>query len=92
LTKDGVIEDKKRPKNIFSKRDLIELLVSIWTLDDPMFIHERNRVQLTLTILIFCFSGARIGAFIPDTLKAKDRGIRYKVHDIWHYVLNNIAD
>ncbi|KAI9770979.1 MAG: hypothetical protein M1840_002683 [Geoglossum simile] len=78
LTKEGIIEDKKRPKNLFSKRDLIELLISIWTLDDPMFIHERNRVQLTFTILIFCFSGARISAFIPNTDKAKDRGIRYK--------------
>lgn len=82
LTKNSVIKDKKRLKNIFFKCNLIELLISIWTLDDSMFIYKCNKVQLSLTILIFCFSNIRISAFISDTLKVKDRGIYYKVHDI----------
>ena len=64
---------------MFTYCDLTNILVSIWTDDDPFFIHERNRVQMTFALLLYCYSGARIGTFIPDSSKAQERGLRYEV-------------
>jgi hypothetical protein len=64
---------------MFTHCDLTNILVSLWTDDDPMFIHPRYRVQLTFAMLIYCYTGARIGTFIPDTSKKDERGLRYEV-------------
>ena len=64
---------------MFTYCDLTNILVSIWTDDDPFFIHERNRVQMTFALLLYCYLGARIGTFIPDSSKAQERGLRYEV-------------
>ncbi|KAA8642336.1 uncharacterized protein ATNIH1004_011280 [Aspergillus tanneri] len=42
-------------------------------------------VQLTFAILIYCYSGARIGTFIPDTSKADVRGLRYEDIELYIY-------
>ena len=34
---------------------------------------------MTFALLLYCYSGARIGTFIPDTSKAEKRGLRYEV-------------
>ena len=64
---------------MFTHCDLTNILVSIWTDDDPFFIYERNRVQMTFALLLYCYLGARIGTFIPDSSKAQERGLRYEV-------------
>lgn len=75
LIKEDIIKNKKHTKHMFTHCDLTNIIVSMWTDDDPVFIHERHRIQMTFAILIYCYSGARIGAFIPDTSKADDRGL-----------------
>ncbi|THC92169.1 hypothetical protein EYZ11_008356 [Aspergillus tanneri] len=85
LVKDEIIEDKKRAKHMFTHCDLTNILVSLWNDDDPVFIHPRYRVQLTFAILIYCYSGARIGTFIPDTSKADVRGLRYEDIELYIY-------
>lgn len=79
LVQEEVIEDIRRVKHMFTHCDLTNILVSLWTNDDPIFIHPRYRVQLTFAILIYCYTGARIGTFIPDTSKEDERGLRYEV-------------
>ncbi|KAH2363659.1 hypothetical protein KXV98_003685 [Aspergillus fumigatus] len=85
LVKEDVIEDITRAKHMFTHCDLKNIIVSIWKDDDPDFIHPRYRVRLTFAILIYCYSGARMGTFIPDTSKKDQRGLRYEV-DIEHYI------
>ena len=53
-------------------RDLTRVLLTLWTRDDLMFIPERYRVQTTFIVHVYCWTGARIGAFFTD-------GLRYKV-------------
>ena len=62
----------RRPKHLFTKRDVYRLLQTPWTQDDPIFIPERYRIQFTFIFLEFCWTGARLGAFF-------DGGLRYKV-------------
>lgn len=79
LVKEDVIEDIIRVKHMFTHCDLKNIIISIWKDDDPVFIHPNHRVQLTFAILIYCYSGARIGTFISDMLKKDQRGLRYEV-------------
>ena len=36
--------NKRRPKHFFILRDLTRLLLTLWTQDDLIFIHERYRL------------------------------------------------
>ncbi|KAL4989600.1 hypothetical protein BDW68DRAFT_186264 [Aspergillus falconensis] len=85
LVQEEVIEDIRRTKHMFTHCDLTNILVSLWTDDDPIFIHPRYRVQLTFAILIYCYTGARIGTFIPDTSKKDERGLRYEDIELYVY-------
>ncbi|GFG16438.1 hypothetical protein IFM61392_09507 [Aspergillus lentulus] len=85
LVKEDVIEDITRAKHMFTHCDLKNIIVSIWKDDDPVFIHPRYRVQLTFAVLIYCYSGARIGTFIPDTSKKDQRGLRYEDIELYIY-------
>jgi hypothetical protein len=44
----------------------VNVLDSLWTEDDSIFIHEVMRAQMTFLILAYCFSEARIGAFLHN--------------------------
>jgi hypothetical protein len=46
---------------------------SLWTEGDSIFIHEVVRIQITFLLLAYCFSGARIGAFLHSG-KAEVKG------------------
>jgi hypothetical protein len=72
LTLEGIVVKKHRPKHNFTARDLTRVLLTLWTRDDLIFIPERYRVQTTFIIHVYCWTGARIGAFFTD-------GLRYKV-------------
>jgi hypothetical protein len=72
LTEEGVVVNKHRPKHNFTQRDLDRLLVTLWTKDDLKFIPERYRVQFTLIFRLYCWTGARVGAFFEG-------GVRYEV-------------
>lgn len=72
LTLEGIVFNKHRPKHNFTVRDLARVLLALWTRDDLIFIPERYRVQTTFIIHVYCWTGARIGAFFTD-------GLRYNV-------------
>ena len=44
----------------------MNVLDTLWTEDDSIFIHEAMRIQITFLLLAYCFSGARIGAFLHN--------------------------
>lgn len=64
---------KKREKRNFDVDDLVNVLVSLWTEDDSVFIHEVMGDQITFLLLAYCFLGARIGAFLHNG-KAEVKG------------------
>jgi hypothetical protein len=70
LTREGIVVNKHCPKHNFRARDLTRVLLTLWTRDDLIFIPERYRVQTTFNV--YCWTGARIGAFFTD-------GLRYEV-------------
>jgi len=72
LTREGIVLNKHRPKHNFTDRDLGRVLLTLWTRDDLIFITERYRVQTTFIIHVYCWTGARIGAFFTDGLRYKD--------------------
>ncbi|KAI9765370.1 MAG: hypothetical protein M1840_007450 [Geoglossum simile] len=72
LTKEGVIINKRKPKHLFGKEDLTEILITLWTKDDLIFIHEQNRVQFTFIFHVYCWTEARLGAFFTGGLHYKD--------------------
>jgi hypothetical protein len=63
------------------EKDMVNVQVTAWMRHDPL--HRTNfiRIELTLALHLFCFSGARIGALFPaDDDKARgSKGLRYKV-------------
>ncbi|KAI9767321.1 MAG: hypothetical protein M1840_005730 [Geoglossum simile] len=76
LTKEGVIVNKRKPKHLFGKEDLTEILLTLWTKDDLIFIHERNKVQFTFIFHVYCWTGARLGAFFTGSLRYKVKNNR----------------
>lgn len=41
-------------------------VISLWTEPDHVFIHEVIRSQLTFLTITYCYSGARIRAFVHN--------------------------
>lgn len=72
MTLEGTVVNKHRPKHNFTEQDLSRLILTLWTRDDLVFIPERYRVQATFITHVYCWTGARIGAFFTG-------GLRYKV-------------
>jgi hypothetical protein len=73
LALEGIVVNKHRPKHNFTVRDLTRILLTLWTRDDLIFIPERYRVQTTFIARVYCWTGARIGAFFADGLRYKAR-------------------
>jgi hypothetical protein len=78
LVKQGYTTTERREKRNFDVDDLVNVLDSLWTEDDSVFIHEVMRDQITFLLLAYCFSGARIGAFLHNG-KAEVKGTDGKV-------------
>ena len=52
----------------------------MWTTDCCTFVHERQRVQLSLFLLIHAFCGARASTWIESSLeRGTNRCLTYKV-------------
>ena len=60
------------PKHNFTVTDLIRLAMVLWTKDDLVFTPERYRIQFTFIIRVYCWTGARIGAFFTGGLRYRD--------------------
>jgi hypothetical protein len=63
----------RRPKHLFTERDLNRLLRTPWTEDDPIFIPQRYRIQFHYIFLEYCWTGARVFAFFTG-------GLRYGIY------------
>lgn len=74
-----MINDIRKGKYNFTKRDFICVMTSFWVLDNPVFLHGRHKIQIPFITKIYLFSGARIGAFLLAAKHKKERGLRYKV-------------
>lgn len=72
MTAEGEIED-------ITRNDFTDLVSSMWTRDSPVFLHGLLKVSILFALQVFLFTGARIGAFIPDAKYRSQRGLRYKV-------------
>ncbi|RKK94102.1 hypothetical protein BFJ71_g9237 [Fusarium oxysporum] len=62
----------EKPKFNFQPGDLDRLIDQVWSGQDTKHIHDRNRLQFHLLLLLFCQSGARRGALLKF-------GVPYKV-------------
>ena len=80
LTEERLVVNTKKPKHLFGKDDLIQFHTTFWTKDDANFIHPRNKIQIPFIIDVFCWTGARIGAFFPNPSDKDEAGLRYKVN------------
>ncbi|ORY59930.1 uncharacterized protein BCR38DRAFT_350601, partial [Pseudomassariella vexata] len=56
------------PKYNFSDNVLDRILLGLWTKKDLIYIHERSRIQFHFLLLMYCWSGARIGTFFTHGL------------------------
>ena len=72
LTKEGVIINLLKPKYLFGENELVNFNTIFWTIDKSCFVHPRNKAQIPFLLAIYCWTGARIGAFFPDG-KEKNR-------------------
>jgi hypothetical protein len=54
LCKEGDYVDASRPKHNFDPNVLDRLLLRLWTLPDPLYIHERERAQFHFLLLVYC--------------------------------------
>jgi len=70
---EGTVSAAEWPKYNFQMSDLDNVLVTLWAGPDIASTHERERVQFHFLLDVFCWSGARIGAFF------RGGGLKYKV-------------
>jgi hypothetical protein len=52
--------------------DSTRIVVTVWTEKDFIFIPERYRIRFTFILRVFCWTGARIGAFFMDGFCYRD--------------------
>ncbi|PLB48229.1 hypothetical protein P170DRAFT_360496, partial [Aspergillus steynii IBT 23096] len=78
LTEEGEVEDIKKQKFNFDRNDFTDLVASMWTRDCPIFMHGLLKVSILFALQVFLFTGARIGAFIPESKRKSQRGLRYR--------------
>ena len=64
--------NKRRQKHNFQPRDLVRILLTLWTKDDLIYVPERYRIQFTFIVRVYCWTGARLGAFFTDGLRYRD--------------------
>jgi hypothetical protein len=81
LTVEGLVVNKRLPKHNFTSRDLNRILLTLWTQDDLIFIHERYRIQFTFIIRVYCWTGARFGAYFTNGLRYRD--IDVELQRLW---------
>ena len=63
LTAKGLVVNIRKPKYNFTATTLTKVLVNLWTKDDLIFIPERYRLRYTFILRVYCWTGARLGAF-----------------------------
>lgn len=79
LTVNKVIEDVKKQKFNFTRDDFQNTTSSLWTRDSPIFIHGLLKIFILFALQVYLFTGARIGAFVPEHKYRNQRGLCYRV-------------
>ena len=70
----------KKEKHILTEQDLNNLIGALWCSDLCNIQHGRQRVQLTLFLLLHAYTGARAGTFIESGhYRGSKRCLTYKV-------------
>ena len=60
LAKEDLVVNKKKKKQLFGEKELVQFNLTFWTIDDAQFIHPRNKAQVPFAIAVFCWTGARV--------------------------------
>ena len=71
----GFGREQKEAQTSLGKKELLQFTTTFWTVDDDYFTHPRNKVQIPFIIAVFCWTGARIGAFFPDKKDDTKKGL-----------------
>lgn len=69
LTAEGIVVNQRLPKDNFSVENLTHVLRTLWTKDDLSYVPECYRVQFMFIINVYCWTGARLGAFFTGGLE-----------------------
>lgn len=77
--KERTIENVEDPDHSFTKKDFLRVISSMWQTDHRRFMPGLLKAIITLALQLYLFTGARIGAFIPEHEDRHERGLRYKV-------------
>jgi hypothetical protein len=64
---EGVVIHVNKPKDNFTKRDLDRVFQALWDEDDLTFTPEYYCICFTLIALLYCETGARLGAYFCQT-------------------------
>ncbi|KAL2046204.1 hypothetical protein N7G274_001651 [Stereocaulon virgatum] len=78
LTKERLVVNKKKPKHLFGRKELVQFTITVWTVNDDHFIHPRNKVQIPFSIAVFCWTGARTGVFFPKKKDDSKKSLQYR--------------
>lgn len=72
LPEEGLLVNRWWPKHNFTEKDLTRILCTLFTKDDLIFIPDRYRIRFAYIIQVYCWKGARIGAFFTNGLHYRD--------------------
>ncbi|KAI9848893.1 MAG: hypothetical protein M1837_006409 [Sclerophora amabilis] len=79
LQKQHKLSFAEKDKYFIGPADFDILLNYLWTSDDHDYIHERYRVQLSLLLMIFCYTGARAGSIVESgAYRNSGKALTYK--------------
>ena len=82
LTAEGTIKNIESLNHFFTRTDFLRTIISLWQTDHRRFIPGLLKVIILLTLQLYLFTGARIGAFVPAHEDKEEWGLRYKVRTL----------
>lgn len=79
MTRYEGLSTKGRPKSLANQQTVVDILYFLWACDTQDLGHERNRVQLSLSVLIMIYLGLRPGEMVESSnYVGSNEGILYK--------------
>ncbi len=68
MVKEEYTTIKKWEKYLFDDDDFDNYVTSLWTESDHVFIYEVMRAQMIFFLQSYCYTGARIGTFVHNSV------------------------
>jgi len=79
LKEEHDLEDSETSLPVMSVNDLFQILHNHWAFDAGTFPHERQRVQLSLLLLMMAYTSSRPGAIVESgCAKGSNEALCYK--------------